>query len=72
MDKNNENIMKVNVVKVLAKAATDDEFYKRLKDDPKGTLNAEGIQGDTFNIPDDLNAIFCILQCLGNVIEKRS
>lgn len=65
---------KIKVVKVLAKAAYDQDFYQKLSTDPKGTLHEEGFQGDEFYIPDEkaLKAILCILECLGNIIEKRS
>jgi hypothetical protein len=72
-DYKNENDIKVNVVKVLARAATDPEYYKKLRDDPTKTLNEAGIAGKEFYIPDEqtLKTILCILECLGNIIEKR-
>ncbi len=44
---------KIKVVKVLARAASDQDFYKRLVTEPTKTLNEEGIQGDDFYVPDE-------------------
>lgn len=67
-----DNETKIKLIKVLARAAYDEDFYQKLRTDTTGTLNAEGIQGD-FNISDDkvLKGLLCILECLGGVIEKR-
>lgn len=65
---------KIKIVKVLARAASDRDFYQKLRTETTKTLNAEGIQGEEFHVPDDnvLKTIFCILECLGGIIEKRS
>ena len=66
------NETKIKLVKVLARAAYDKDFYQKLSTDTTGTLKAEGIEGE-FNISDDkvLRHILCILECLGKIIEKR-
>ncbi len=62
------------VVEILAKAATENEFAKLLQDEPTATLNREGLEGTDFYLPDEkaIRSIYCILRCLGDVIEKRS
>jgi hypothetical protein len=67
-----DNETKIKLVKALAKAAYDEDFYQKLRTDTTRTLNAEGIQGE-FNISHDkvLKGLLCILECLGDVIEKR-
>ncbi len=59
------------VVKVLARAATEPEYHDELQKNPKKVLNEAGIEGEEFDVPKDLKTIFCILKCLGDVIEKR-
>lgn len=68
-----ENNDKVNVVKVLAKAASYQEYYQKLKADPMGTFYEEGIQGKEFYVPDeqDLKTISCMLKCSGDPPEKN-
>jgi hypothetical protein len=65
---------KIKLVKVLARAAYDEDFYQKLSTDTTGTLNAEGIQGQFNNISDGklLKGLVCIIECLGGIIEKRS
>ncbi len=74
MSEDYKNDNKVKVVKVLARAACDPEYYKKLRADPKTTLNEAGIKGDEFYIPDEkaLKTILCMLECLGDVLEKLS
>jgi hypothetical protein len=74
MGGNKEEENKIKVVKVLARAASDRDFYKRLVTDTTRTLNDEGIQGKEFYIPDEkaLKSILCIVDCLGDIIDKRS
>jgi len=61
-------------INVLAKAVGDPAFLKELREKPKEVLNREGLTGDEFHIPDDdcIITLTCILNCLGDVWEKRS
>lgn len=65
---------KKRVVKLLARAAYDEDFRKRLLTDTTRTLNEEGIVGKEFYIPDEkaLESILCMIRCLGDIIDKRS
>jgi hypothetical protein len=73
MEEDKGKIRRIKVVKVLAKAASDKNFMMKLRNDPKGTLNKEGIEGDEFFIPNEkvLKAILRILESTGDVIYKR-
>ena len=69
-----DNETKIRLIKVLARAAYDKDFYQKLTSDTAGILKAEGIQGD-FNISSDgelLKNLLCIIECSGGIIEKRS
>jgi hypothetical protein len=63
-----------NSIIVLAKAVTDEAFLKELRADPKTVLKREGVTAEEYSVPDDdcLNRLNCILNCLGDVWEKRS
>ena len=70
-----DSATRIKPVQVLARAAYDEEFYKKLRANLKGTLNDEGIPGDEFNLSDDngrvLENLILILKGTGLVIFKR-
>jgi|tagenome__1003787_1003787.scaffolds.fasta_scaffold20981768_6 hypothetical protein len=68
-----ENNDKVNVVKVLAKAASCQEYYQKLMSDPIGMLYEAGIQGKEFYIPkeQDLKTILYMLECSEGPPDKK-
>jgi hypothetical protein len=74
MGGDDEEDNKIKMVKVLARAASDQDFYQKLRTDTTKTLNDEGIQGEEFYIPDEkaLKAVLRILEALGGIIYKRS
>ena len=64
---------KIKMVKVLARAASDQDFYQKLLTDTTKTLNDEGIQGTEFLVSDEkvLKTLILILELLGGIAEKR-
>jgi hypothetical protein len=73
MEPDNERVRK-DLVRILAKAASDQEFFERLRADPKKILEEEGIKGEEFLLRDAtvLKSVIAILEALGNILYKRS
>jgi hypothetical protein len=59
------------MIEVLAKAATDQDYFNKLRDDQTRTLKEAGI-GEEFSIPNEkLNCIKCMIECLTIILFKR-
>ena len=74
MEGDSDEELKAKFVRVLAKAASDREFYEKLKADTEKTLVEEGITGGGFFIPIDktiLTGILRILDEMGGIICKK-
>lgn len=73
MKEESEEVLRAKFVQLLAKAASDKDYFEKLKADPAGTLEEEGIDGFFIQVADDatLNEILRIYGDLGGVICKR-
>jgi hypothetical protein len=73
MKEESEEALKAKFVQLLAKAASDKAYFDKLKADPEGTLQEEGIDGFFIQVANDatLNEIFHTFGDLGGVICKR-
>lgn len=68
-----EEELRAKLVELLARAASDQDYFQKLKADPAGTLGEEGIVADIIPIDDEttLRTLIRILEALGGILYKR-